>query len=104
MRRRRSSTGATASPTCAYGAGTTTTDVSTQWRCSVPSDRRTAMWEAKAGPGRHDELLAFVLAHAPADADVYRSADARIVVIDHTGRGLPDPPSELLARPVHVWM
>jgi hypothetical protein len=61
------------------------------------------MWEAKAVPGREAELLSFALEHAPADADVYRSADARVVVIDHSGAGLPDPPAELLARPVHTW-
>ena len=64
---------------------------------------RTMMWEAKAEPGREDELLAFVLAQAPADADVYRSPDQRVVVIDHTGQGLPEPPAGLLARPPHRW-
>jgi hypothetical protein len=61
------------------------------------------MWEAKAAAGREDELLAFVLASAAAEADVYRSADARVVVIDRTGAGLPEPPADLLARPAHVW-
>ena len=71
----------------------------------VPSGKpaRTVMWEAKAAPGREAELLAFALAHAHPGADVYRSADARVVVIDRTGSGLPDPPNELVARPVHVW-
>jgi len=61
------------------------------------------MWEAKAADGRADALLAWALAHAPADADVFRSADGRVVVIDRTGAGLPETPAELLARPVHVW-
>jgi len=61
------------------------------------------MWEAKAVAGREQELVAFVLAHAPAGADVYRSADARVVVIDRSGQGLPDAPADLLARPAHVW-
>jgi hypothetical protein len=61
------------------------------------------MWEAKAADGRADELLTWTLAHAPTDADVYRSADGRIVVIDGTGTGLPDAPGQLLARPAHVW-
>ncbi|MGN6606779.1 MAG: hypothetical protein ACTHMS_07190 [Jatrophihabitans sp.] len=71
----------------------------------MPSDgtARTVMWEAKAEAGREDELLAFVLAEAPPDADVYRSRDQRVVVIDRTGRGLPEPPAGLLARPAHVW-
>jgi hypothetical protein len=61
------------------------------------------MWEAKAAPDRAVELLAWALEAAPAGADVYRSADARVVVIDPTGAGLPEPPPELLARPPHVW-
>jgi hypothetical protein len=61
------------------------------------------MWEAKAVPGREDDLLAFALRHAVSSADVYRSADTRVVVIDRTGAGLPDAPADLLARPVHVW-
>jgi hypothetical protein len=64
---------------------------------------RTLMWEAKAADGRADELVAWALAHAPEDADLYRSADGRVVVIDATGAGLPDAPPELLARPPHVW-
>ena len=61
------------------------------------------MWEAKAAPDRADELLAWALEHAPPDAPVYRSADARVVVIDETGTGLPDAPPGLLARPPHAW-
>jgi hypothetical protein len=64
---------------------------------------RTVMWEARAVPERAAELLAWALATAPADAEVYRSADARVVVIDHTGAGMPEPPAGLLARPSHVW-
>jgi hypothetical protein len=63
----------------------------------------TVMWEAKAADGRAAELLAWTLGHAPAKADVYRSADGRVVVIDQTGDGLPEPPAELLARPPHAW-
>jgi hypothetical protein len=61
------------------------------------------MWEAKAAPGRADDLLERVLAHADPAADVYRSADGRVVVIDPTGRGLPELPAELMARPPHGW-
>ncbi|HZC71876.1 MAG TPA: hypothetical protein VE442_14385 [Jatrophihabitans sp.] len=64
---------------------------------------RTLMWEARAAPGRDAELLAWALEHADPAADVYRGADGRVVVIDETGRGLPDAPAELLARPPHVW-
>ena len=61
------------------------------------------MWEAKAAPGRTDELVAHALATADPGAAVYRSADDRVVVIDVTGRGLPEPPAELLSRPPHAW-
>jgi hypothetical protein len=64
---------------------------------------RTLMWEAKAAVGRADELLAWVLARAAPDAQVYRSADQRVVVIDPTDTPLPDAPVELLARPAHAW-
>ena len=64
---------------------------------------RTLMWEAKAMPGRGAELLVWVLANTDPAADVYRSADDRVVVIDDAGRDLPEPPAELLARTPHVW-
>lgn len=63
----------------------------------------TAMWEARAVDGRLEELLAFVLAHADPAADVYRSGDDRVVVIDPTGAGISDVPTDLVARPPHVW-
>ena len=63
----------------------------------------TLMWEVKAAAGRVDELLAYVLAHADAGADVYRSRDDRVVVIDPSGRGVDDVPAELLDRPAHAW-
>jgi hypothetical protein len=61
------------------------------------------MWEAKAADGRSAELLDWATDHAPADARVYRSTDGRVVVIDESGRGLPEAPADLLARPAHVW-
>jgi hypothetical protein len=62
------------------------------------------MWEARAAEGRGEELLAWSLAHADPQAQVYRSrGEDRVVVIDATGRGLPDVPGELVARPPHVW-
>jgi hypothetical protein len=64
---------------------------------------RTVMWEAKAAPGRVDDLLAHVLEHADPAAEIYRSADDRVVVVDPTGAGLPAAPAELLARPPHAW-
>ncbi|GAB2485253.1 hypothetical protein GCM10027265_40830 [Jatrophihabitans fulvus] len=61
------------------------------------------MWEAKAAAGRADDLLAHALRHADADAQVFRSADDRVVVIDPSGRGVPDPPADLVERPAHSW-
>jgi hypothetical protein len=63
----------------------------------------TLMWEAKAPPGRGAELLAWALEHADPNAEVYRSGDERVVVIDKTARSMPDAPPELLARTPHVW-
>jgi hypothetical protein len=64
---------------------------------------RTLMWEAKAADGRADDLLAWTLQHAAPGANIYRSADHRVVVIDPTDTDLPDPPADLLARPPHAW-
>ena len=63
----------------------------------------TLMWEAVAADDRLDDLLAHVLAHADPAAEVFRSSDARVVVIDPTGRGVAEVPAELVARPPHVW-
>lgn len=75
----------------------------------------TLMWEVRAVEGRRDELAAWVdqralpaLAEMPGfrDADVYLGGQDRVVVIAHfsgeAGR-LPEPPAELLARPVAQW-
>jgi hypothetical protein len=63
----------------------------------------TLMWEAKAAPGRDGELVAHALRHADPQAQIYRSADGRVVVIDPSGLGLPDADDDLLARPAHSW-
>jgi hypothetical protein len=60
------------------------------------------MWEAKAPAERTDALLAWVLAEAPADAQVYRSAD-RVVVIAEGLDAFADPPDDLVARPAYAW-
>jgi hypothetical protein len=60
------------------------------------------MWEAKAPADRTDALLAWVLAQAPAGAQVYRSAD-RVVVIVEVAEAFAEPPAELVARPAHAW-
>ena len=56
----------------------------------------------RAGPGRRTAGMG---PHAtpPPEADVYRSADQRVVVIDRTGAGLPEVPPELVDRPPHAW-
>lgn len=65
----------------------------------------TVMLEMRAAPGRVDELIAFVRAHANAQAQLYRSADGppRVVVIDPSGSGISDVPPELVARPPNRW-
>jgi hypothetical protein len=63
------------------------------------------MWEARAADGRLAELVAWVDATADREALIFRADDAapRVVLIDPTGRGLPDAPADLLARPAHQW-
>ena len=65
----------------------------------------TLMWEVRAPDGRLDDLVAYVSAHADPSAQVLRSDgdDPRVVVIDPTGRGVPEVPAELVARPPHEW-
>lgn len=62
------------------------------------------MWEARAAAGRVEELVAHAAAGADAAAQIYRSADDRVVVIDPTGRGPGDVPAELVSRAPHVWI
>jgi hypothetical protein len=64
------------------------------------------MWEAHAADERLADLVAHVVEHADPAAQVYRSAgdEERVVVIDPSGRGVPDVPDALLARPAHQWM
>ena len=61
------------------------------------------MWEVRALAGRIDDLLAYVLRHADPTAEGYRSVDDRVVVLDRTGRGVPELPGGLAARPPHAW-
>lgn len=61
------------------------------------------MWEAKAAEGRANGLVDFALAHADPAAEVYRSVDDRVVVIDPSGHGMPAVPGALVAREPHVW-
>jgi hypothetical protein len=61
------------------------------------------MWEVRAAPGELEALVAWVLDNAPASSSIYRSADQRVVVIDATGASMPEPPTDLVARPPHSW-
>ncbi|MDT0346135.1 hypothetical protein [Streptomyces litchfieldiae] len=72
------------------------------------------MWEARAAAGRGEELLAWararVLEPAPARRETFTAPGERVLVItwwDGEDAGeiaeLPDPPAELLHRPVHRW-
>lgn len=65
----------------------------------------TLMWEVRAAPGRLRDLVAFVSEHADASAQVYFAddADARVVLVDPTERGVPEPPADLVGRPPHQW-
>jgi hypothetical protein len=63
------------------------------------------MWEVRAAPGRLDELVRYIDAHADPTAQLYRAdgPDPRVVLIDPAGRGVADVPAQLVARPPHAW-
>ncbi|PYC78068.1 hypothetical protein C7C46_17195 [Streptomyces tateyamensis] len=70
------------------------------------------MWEARAAAGRGAELLDWAREHAlPAlagaeRAELFSAAGERVLVIGWwSGEPVPvpDPPADLLARPVHRW-
>jgi hypothetical protein len=70
------------------------------------------MWEAKAAPGRGAELLAWARGHGlpalagAARAELFSAPGDRVLLIGWwPGEPVqvPDPPDDLLARPVHRW-
>lgn len=72
------------------------------------------MWEARAVPGRGDELLAWVRRQEPASQplrrEVLRAPQDRVLVItwwdapyDADLPELPEPDGELVTRAVHRW-
>jgi hypothetical protein len=65
----------------------------------------TLMWEVRAADGRLDDLVDYADRNAASDALVFRAEapDPRVVVIDPSGRGLPDVPADLVARAPHAW-
>ncbi|MCT9112073.1 hypothetical protein N4G69_41925 [Streptomyces mirabilis] len=72
------------------------------------------MWEARAVPGRGEELLAWVrrqeLASEPLRREILRAPQDRVLVItwwdapyDADLPELPEPDGELVTRAVHRW-
>jgi hypothetical protein len=72
------------------------------------------MWEARAVPGRGEELLAWVRSQQPAPGPLrrenFRAPQDRVLVItwwdgpyDADVPELPDPDQDLISRPVHRW-
>lgn len=72
------------------------------------------MWEARASAGRGAELLTWVreqeFTAEPMRHEVYTAPTDRVLVITWWSEPysadlpeLPDPPAELLLRPVHRW-
>ncbi|GAB2861711.1 hypothetical protein GCM10027074_31170 [Streptomyces deserti] len=72
------------------------------------------MWEARAVPGRGEELLAWVraqeLSERPLRRETFRAPQDRVLVItwwdapyDAELPELPEPGGELVTRAVHRW-
>ncbi|WP_327431036.1 hypothetical protein [Streptomyces sp. NBC_01236] len=72
------------------------------------------MWEARAVPGRGEELLAWAraqeLAVPPLRRELFRAPQDRVLVItwwdaayDAELPELPEPAAELVTRAVHRW-
>ncbi|MDT0398445.1 MULTISPECIES: hypothetical protein [Streptomyces] len=74
------------------------------------------MWEARALPGRSADLLAWTeerareLPRRPLRRESFRAPEDRVLVItwwdapyDADLPELPEPDSDLIARPVHRW-
>ncbi|MEU7055209.1 hypothetical protein [Streptomyces sp. NPDC046197] len=72
------------------------------------------MWEARAVPGRGEDLLAWVrsqtLAERPVRRETFRAPQDRVLVItwwdaayDAELPELPEPDGELVTRAVHRW-
>ncbi|MEN3584190.1 hypothetical protein AAH978_08565 [Streptomyces sp. ZYX-F-203] len=72
------------------------------------------MWEARAVPGRGEDLLAWVrareLAARPVRRETFRAPGDRVLVVtwwdaayDAELPELPDPDAFLVSRPVHRW-
>ncbi|MFD5948673.1 hypothetical protein ACFWAZ_20735 [Streptomyces collinus] len=72
------------------------------------------MWEARAVPGRGEDLLAWAraqeLPHAPLRRETLRAPQDRVLVLtwwdaslDAELPELPEPEGELITRAVHRW-
>ncbi|MET9426880.1 hypothetical protein [Streptomyces sp. NPDC003036] len=74
----------------------------------------TLMWEARAAEGRGPELLAWAraaeLAAVPRRRETFTAPGDRVLVLtwwdapyDADLPELPEPPTDLVTRPVHRW-
>jgi hypothetical protein len=72
------------------------------------------MWEARAVPGRGEELLAWArkreLPEVPLRRETFRAPQDRVLVLtwwdaayDAELPELPEPAGDLVTRPVHRW-
>ncbi|MFF6875554.1 hypothetical protein ACFY9S_09600 [Streptomyces sp. NPDC012474] len=72
------------------------------------------MWEARAVPGRGEDLLAWAraqeLPHEPLRRETLRAPQDRVLILtwwdaplDADLPELPEPDGELVTRPVHRW-
>ncbi|MFJ4819977.1 hypothetical protein [Streptomyces sp. NPDC088801] len=72
------------------------------------------MWEARAVPGRGEDLLAWAraqeLPHEPLRRETLRAPQDRVLILtwwdaplDADLPELPEPDEELVTRPVHRW-
>ncbi len=72
------------------------------------------MWEARAAEGRGEELLAWARSRRPAEEplrrETFRAPQDRVLVLTWWPGTyatpvpeLPDPPADLVTRPVHRW-
>ncbi|MFB7501169.1 hypothetical protein ACFC09_41975 [Streptomyces sp. NPDC056161] len=72
------------------------------------------MWEARALPGRGDDLLAWAraqrLPRRPVRRETFRAPQDRVLVItwwdgayDDELPELPEPAGDVVSRPVHRW-
>jgi hypothetical protein len=69
------------------------------------TDNTVLMWEVRAEPEYADALVEWALEVSATGAEIFRSggAEPRVVIIQHAGGALPEPPAAYVARPPHAW-